>query len=67
MNFYQQILGETSRSDELWDFEYRKLFGITQWELLNEPLEVYNTNRAIMIAINEKEKNDSKRMEMKNG
>jgi len=39
----------------LLDYEYRKLFGMTQQELLSEPFETYQTNLTILFARGEVE------------
>jgi hypothetical protein len=42
------LRGQEEAPQELIDFEYRKLFGLSQKELLDEPSYIYETNIGII-------------------
>ncbi len=50
--------------EKLSEFHYRKLFGLSKQDMLNEPLEDYFTNSFIQESISAREAQEAKKVEM---
>lgn len=63
MSKFYALLSDGKACEEMVEYEYRAQFGLSYEEFVNEPLEAYMTNLAIMIAKEKRSQREQRAME----